>query len=115
MLTDINTYARIGLKAELVRLDGERERVMTLLASLDGATPKSQSRTPAAKRGEMSEAGRQAIRDAQKRRWARVRAAQSGSSGEAQDAKATSKSRSAATSTRGRGVRQANATGGRKK
>ena len=75
MFTDINTYARIGLEAELARLDGERERVRRLLASLDETTSKPLSAPPAERRrGQMSEAGRQAIRDAQKRRWARVRA-----------------------------------------
>jgi hypothetical protein len=74
MITDLQTYARIGLEAELARLDGERERVRALLASLGGTTSKPLSARPAAKRGQMSEAGRQAIREAQKRRWARVRA-----------------------------------------
>ena len=75
MLTDINTYARKGLEAELARLDGERERVKALLASLDGSSPKALSAPPAVKRGQMSEAGRQAIRAAQKRRWAKQRRA----------------------------------------
>jgi hypothetical protein len=105
MITDLQTYARLGLEAELVRLDGERERVRALLASLDGATPKSQSRTPAAKRGQMSEAGRQAIRDAQKRRWAKVRA-EAGAEGNADsDSADASKKR----------TRRAAAAGNRKK
>jgi hypothetical protein len=74
MITDLQTYARKGLEAELTRLDAERERVRTLLESLDGTTSKPLSARPAAKRGQMSEAGRQAIREAQKRRWAKVRA-----------------------------------------
>jgi Arc/MetJ-type ribon-helix-helix transcriptional regulator len=116
MITDLQTYARKGLEAELVRLDGERERVRTLLASLGGTTSKPPSAPSAGRRrGQMSEAGRQAIREAQKRRWARVRAAQAGSPEGAQNGKAASKSRLGATSTRGRGVRQANATGARKK
>jgi len=76
MDTQLQGYARRGLEAELVRLDVERERVRTLLASLDGTTSKPQSRPPVStRRGQMSDAGRQAIREAQKRRWARVRAA----------------------------------------
>ena len=74
MITDLQTYAKKGLESELARLDGERERVRALLASLDGTTSMPLSRAPAAKRGQMSEAGRQAIREAQKRRWAKVRA-----------------------------------------
>ena len=74
MIPDIHTYARKGLEAELARLDAERERVKTLLASLDGA-PTRTAGAPLAKRPRrMSEAGRQAIREAVKRRWAKARA-----------------------------------------
>ena len=116
MLTDINTYARKGLEAELARLDGELERVRRLLASLDGAAGRNET-TPAAiakRPRQMSEAGRQAIREAVQRRWERVRAAQAGSPDEAQDGKAAGKSRPAAASTRRRGTQQAKASGGRK-
>jgi hypothetical protein len=76
MLSDLETYAKKGLEAELVRLDAERERVRALLASLGGVNLKASDRQPAgAKRPrQMSAAGRQAIRDAAKRRWERVRA-----------------------------------------
>ena len=75
MITDLQTYARKGLEAELARLDGETTRVLALLASLDGTTSKPASAPPAGRRrSQMSEAGKQAIREAQKRRWARVRA-----------------------------------------
>jgi hypothetical protein len=74
MIPDIHTYARKGLETELARLDAERERVKTLLASLDGA-PTRTAGAPLAKRPRrMSEAGRQAIREAVKRRWAKARA-----------------------------------------
>ncbi len=79
MFTDIHTYARKGLEAELVRLDGERERVRALLASLDSAPAGRTAAAPTGQRPrQMSEAGRQAIRDAVKRRWQRVRAAAAG-------------------------------------
>ena len=77
MIPDIHTYARKGLQAELARLDAERERVRALLASL-GANfdlGRPGNATPAKRPRQMSEAGRQAIRDAVKRRWAKARAA----------------------------------------
>ncbi len=72
MIPDIQIYARKGLETELARLNAERERVRELLASLDGASTKAATTSAAlAKRPrQMSEAGRQAIREAVKRRWA---------------------------------------------
>ena len=81
MITDIHTYARKGLEAELARLDAERERVRALLASLGGATMRDSIASPAKRLHQMSEAGRQAISEAVKRRWARVRAAAAASGG----------------------------------
>ena len=77
MNPDIQTYARKGLEAELARLDAERERVRALLASLDGASPEAITTiaTLAKRPRQMSEAGRQAIREAVKRRWEKARAA----------------------------------------
>ena len=77
MIPEIQTYARKGLEAELARLDAERERVRALLASLDGAPREGQTvtATPVKRARQMSEAGRQAIREAVKRRWAKARAA----------------------------------------
>ena len=115
MIENLQNYARKGLEAELARLDAERERVRALLASLGGASSQIVKASPVKRLHQMSDAGRQAIREAVLRRWARVRAAQAGSSGEARDAKAAGKSRPAAASTRGRGARQAKASGGRKK
>jgi hypothetical protein len=76
MIENLQDYARKGLEAELARLDAERERVKGLLKSLDGSRSQAVIRTPApGKRPrQMSEAGRQAIREAVKRRWERVRA-----------------------------------------
>jgi len=81
MITDIHTYARKGLEAELARLDAERERVRALLASLGGAMVTDSLAAPTKRLRKMSEAGRQAIREAVKRRWARVRAAAAASAG----------------------------------
>ncbi|WP_110172162.1 hypothetical protein [Luteitalea pratensis] len=77
MIPEIHIYARKGLAAELARLDAERERVRALLASLDGAPRGGQTvtATPVKRARQMSEAGRQAIREAVKRRWAKARAA----------------------------------------
>jgi len=75
---DLQVYARKGLEAELARLDAERARVLSLLASLKGGTAMTVSDDEPAspKRSrQMSEAGRQAIREAVQRRWARVKAA----------------------------------------
>ena len=77
MSIDIQIYARKGLEGELARLDAERRRVLSLLANLtNGSAPLTGDDEPApAKRArQMSEAGRQAIREAVQRRWARVRA-----------------------------------------
>ena len=80
MMPDIHTYARKGLEAELARLDAERERVNALLASLGAASPKATTTIArlAKRPRQMSEAGRQAIREAVKRRWEKVRAAAAG-------------------------------------
>jgi hypothetical protein len=111
MITDLQAYARKGLKAELVRLDGERDRVRALLASLDGSTSRAPSPPPAARRrGQMSEAGRQAIRDAQKRRWAKVRGEAAASAGSRDQAAQTE-----AGATLREPARRASRTGNRKK
>ena len=80
MNPDIHTYARKGLEAELARLDAQRERLRALLASLGGTSPKAITTIAAvAKRPrQMSEAGRQAIREAVKRRWEKARAVAAG-------------------------------------
>ena len=85
MIESLQGYARNGLEAELARLDAERERVQVLLASLDGPRSSAVIQTPAEvkRTRQMSEAGRQAIREAVRRRCARVRAA---GAGEAQGA-----------------------------
>ena len=77
MITELQRYARKGLEAELARLDAERERVRALLASLDGPSSAGQAAgaTSVKRPRQMSEAGRQAIRDAVKRRWEKARAA----------------------------------------
>ena len=74
MIPDIHTYARKGLEAELTRLDAERERVKALLASLVGASSRTAAAPLEKRPRQMSEAGRQAIREAVKRRWAKARA-----------------------------------------
>ncbi len=78
MSIDIQTYARKGLEAELARLDAERGRVLSLLASLKAGPAQAagdDEPAPAKRARQMSEAGRQAIREAVQRRWERVRAA----------------------------------------
>jgi hypothetical protein len=82
MIPDIHTYARKGLQAELARLDAERERVRALLGSLDGTSDvaRPSNATPAKRPRQMSEAGRQAIREAVRRRWERARAADAANS-----------------------------------
>ena len=112
MFADINIYARKGLEAELERLNTERDRVMALLASLDGSVTRRQ--TPAAAQPrrprQMSEAGRQAIREAVKRRWERARAAAAastdGAGGKAEDASVSASPKRS---------RRATRTGNRKK
>ena len=82
MVDDIRQYARMALEAELGRLNEARDKVLALLAELDGTPSKGPRASaaseagapPARKRRKMSAEGRQRIREAVKRRWARVRA-----------------------------------------
>src|SRR5918993_1969051 len=86
MTIDLTDLARKGLQAELARLDSERARIAGLLAQLGKA-----SRTPAAttsnatpRARKMSPEGRQRIQEAVRRRWERVRAAQTAAGGQAE-------------------------------
>jgi hypothetical protein len=89
MTSELETYAKKGLESELVRLDQERERVMSLLAGLGRKSGRAVAPQAAdAKRPrQMSDAGRQAIREAVKRRWERVRAEKAGAATKAGAAK----------------------------
>jgi hypothetical protein len=102
-MDDLKMYARMGLQAELDRLDARRVELAALLQQLDETVSRAQPR-----KRQMSDEGRERIREAVQRRWARVRAAQA----EAADVKpetgtvATRKRRSAGSSPAGRVSRQ---------
>jgi hypothetical protein len=70
-MNDLKTYARMGLQAELDRLDARRAELMALLQQLGEPVPQQQPR-----KRRMSAEGRERIREAVQRRWARVRAEQ---------------------------------------
>ena len=72
---DLTELARKGIQAELVRLDTERRKLETLLASLRSTGARPASTVQARPRRTMSEDGRERIREAVRRRWERVRAA----------------------------------------
>ena len=117
MVSDLQVYARKGLEAELARLDVERERVRALLASLGITSLKVPvERSPAGKRTrKMSEAGRQAIRDAVRRRWERVRAAAAGAQQKAASADGGHVVSAPSTRPSAKRVRKAVRSGNRKK
>jgi hypothetical protein len=91
---DITAYARMGLEAELARLDEKRAEVLALLAQIDRRPTKGREATgrqaTPAKQRKMSAEGRERIREAVQRRWARVRAEQGAGKGEATRAGGTS-------------------------
>ncbi len=64
-------YARMGLQAELDRLDSRRAELAALLQQLDDVVAPDGPR-----KRRMSAEGRERIREAVQRRWARVRAEQ---------------------------------------
>lgn len=64
-------YARIGLQAELDRLDARRAELTALLQRLDDKVPQERI-----SKRHMSAEGRERIREAVQRRWARVKAEQ---------------------------------------
>ena len=68
---DLKMYARMGLQAELDRLDTRRAELVALLQQLDDVVPPERPR-----KRRMSAEGRERIREAVQRRWARVRAEQ---------------------------------------
>ena len=76
---EVETLAGVErtVEAELARLDAQRGRVLSLLASLKNGsalTTGGDEPAPPKRTRQMSDAGRQAIREAVQRRSARVRA-----------------------------------------
>lgn len=70
-MDDLKTYARMGLQAELERLDARRAELVALLQQFEDRVPQEGPR-----KRRMSAEGRERIREAVQRRWARVRAEQ---------------------------------------
>ena len=81
-MNDLKTYARIGLQAELNRLDARRAELTALLQQLGEAGREEQPR-----KRRMSAEGRERIREAVQRRWAKVRAEQTSADAGPADAK----------------------------
>ena len=81
-MNDLKTYARIGLQAELDRLDARRAELMALLQQLGESVRQEQPR-----KRRMSAEGRERIREAVQRRWAKVRAVQASADASPADAK----------------------------
>lgn len=77
MNMDIRELARKGLETELARVNEQRDRVLALLAGLNGQDVRAPGTSSARRARKMTDAGRQAIREAVQRRWAKVRAAAS--------------------------------------
>lgn len=70
-MSDLKMYARMGLQAELDRLDARRAELLALLEQLNDPPPQERPR-----KRRMSVEGRERIREAVQRRWAKVRAEQ---------------------------------------
>jgi hypothetical protein len=70
-MDDLRMYARMGLQAELDRLDTRRAELVASLQQVDDVKAPERPR-----KRRMSAEGRERIREAVQRRWARVRAEQ---------------------------------------
>lgn len=70
-MDDLKMYARMGLQVELDRLDARRAELVALLQQLEDRAPQDRPR-----KRRMSAEGRERIREAVQRRWAKVRAEQ---------------------------------------
>ena len=67
-------YAAIGADARIKELQSEIDRIRTAFPGESGGAAKSSSGDPRRKKRKLSAAGRKAISDAAKARWARVKA-----------------------------------------